>query len=229
MGNTIQDSSMSALMDKMNPQKSGTTKGGTTKTAVQETQDRFMTLLVTQMKNQDPMNPLDNAQVTSQFAQLSTVTGIDKLNDTLGTLMGSYQSSQTLQAASMIGHGVLSPGGSIDLVKGSALLGVDLPTDADKVTVTIHDAKGVEVRRLDLGAQKAGSLPVTWDGKAADGSVVADGHYTFELAATSGGAKVDATALQFGLVDSVSTNSKGVKLNVTGMGALDLASVRQIL
>ncbi len=224
MGTTIQDGGMSALMDTMNPKTTGTTK-----TAVQETQDRFMTLLITQMKNQDPMNPLDNAQVTSQFAQLSTVTGIDKLNDTLGTLMGSYQSSQTLQAASMIGHGVLSPGSAIDMVKSSALLGVDLPGDADKVTVTIRNSNGVEVGKLDLGAQKAGSLPVTWDGKAEDGSVAPDGHYTFDVAATKGGAKVDATALQFGLVDSVSTNSKGVKLNVNGIGALDLASVRQIL
>src|SRR4051812_48267458 len=110
MATTVDDKGLSALMDTMN-----TKKAATKKSAVEETQDRFMTLLVTQMKNQDPMNPLDNAQVTSQFAQLSTVTGIDKLNDSLANMMGSYQNSQTLQAASMIGHGILAPGFGIDL------------------------------------------------------------------------------------------------------------------
>src|SRR3990167_8083696 len=75
-----------------------------------DTQDRFLKLLVTQMKNQDPLNPMDNAQVTSQMAQLSTVTGIDKLNVTLQALSDSMASSQSLQAASMIGYGVLVPG-----------------------------------------------------------------------------------------------------------------------
>ena len=75
-----------------------------------------MTLLVTQLKNQDPLNPLDNAQVTSQLAQLSTVTGVNKLNTTLESLKASYQSSEALQAANMIGHGVLVEGNYVDLV-----------------------------------------------------------------------------------------------------------------
>ena len=129
MANTIQDSGISsALLDKMNPKK----KSAAGKTDVEETQDRFLTLLVTQMKSQDPMNPLDNAQVTSQFAQLSTVTGINKLNDALTAMASTYQTNQTLQAASMINHGVLTPGSGIDLTKGNALLGVDLNGAADK-------------------------------------------------------------------------------------------------
>src|SRR5262245_57095214 len=111
MATTIQDKGMpQALLDTMNPKKTAA------KTTAQEAQDRFMTLLVTQMKNQDPMNPLDNAQVTSQLAQLSTVTGIDKLNSTLESLMGNYRTSQALEAVSMIGHGVLTPGAGVDLV-----------------------------------------------------------------------------------------------------------------
>ena len=92
-----------ALLDQMNGSSAAK------KSTAEEAQDRFLTLLVTQMKNQDPLNPLDNAQVTSQLAQLSTVTGIDKLNGTLESMMGSYQSNQALQAANMIGHGVLAP------------------------------------------------------------------------------------------------------------------------
>ena len=225
MANTIQDSGISsALLDKMNPKKSATGKS-----ELEDTQDRFLKLLVTQMKSQDPMNPLDNAQVTSQFAQLSTVSGINKLNDALTAMASSYQTSQTLQAASMINHGVLTPGSGIDMAKGSALLGVDLEGAADKVSVTIRDASGKVVRTLEAGAQQAGSQPLTWDGKADDGSALADGHYKFEIAASQGGAKVSATGLQFGLVDSVVTGAKGVKLNVGGMGTVDLANVRQIL
>lgn len=225
MTTTIQDNGLSsAVLDAMNPKKSSGTKS-----SVEESQDRFMKLLVTQMRNQDPLNPLDNAQVTSQFAQLSTVTGIDKLNDTLGTLMGSYQSSQTLQAASMIGHGILAPGSKVELVKGNALMGVELDGAADKVTVKILNAGGVEVRKLELGEQKAGSTPVVWDGKAEDGTPMPDGHYRFEVSATRGDDTVKTTALQFGLVGTVSVGANGVKLNVDGLDPLDLADVRQIL
>ncbi|HJV54202.1 MAG TPA: flagellar hook assembly protein FlgD [Noviherbaspirillum sp.] len=226
MASTVQGSGgvSSALMDAMNPKKSSTAQ-----TDVEEAQDRFLKLLVTQMKNQDPMNPLDNAQVTSQFAQLSTVTGINKLNDAMTSMMAGYQAGQTLQAVGMIGHGVLSSGSRVDLVKGSGLLGVDLAEPAEKVSVSIRDAAGKEVRKLELGAQKAGSQPVAWDGKAEDGSALEDGHYTFEVTATRGDTKVTATALQFGLVDTVSTDAKGVKLNIGGLGSLNLADVRQIL
>jgi len=181
------------------------------------------------MKNQDPMNPLDNAQVTSQFAQLSTVSGINKLNDAMTSMLAGYQSGQTLQAVSMIGHGVLSAGSGVDVVKGSGLFGVELSEPVDKLSVTIRDSSGHEVRTLQLGSQKAGSQTLAWDGKAEDGTAVADGRYTFEVSATRNDAKVTATALQFGLVDTVSTDAKGVKLNVNGLGALNLADVRQIL
>lgn len=193
-------------------------------------QDRFMTLLVTQMKNQDPLNPMDNAQVTSQLAQLSTVTGIDKLNTTLEGLMGSYQSSQSLQAASMIGHGVLTAGSNLTLAGGQSILGVELAEPADTVRVNIKDASGKTVRTMDLGSKDAGTLPLSWNGISDSGSAAADGQYTIDVAATRGGQKISgATALAFGNVASVSTGAQGVKLNVPGIGAVSLTDVRQIL
>jgi flagellar basal-body rod modification protein FlgD len=221
---TIQDGGTStAVLDAMNGKKAGN------KSVAAEAQDRFMTLLVTQMKNQDPLNPLDNAQVTSQLAQLSTVTGIDKLNDSIGALMGSYQASQSMQAANMIGHGVLVPGSGLDLVEGQALMGVELTEPVDKLQVTIFDAGGREVRKLDLGAQQPGAIPVAWDGKNADGAAAPDGNYSFKVEAAIGSDKIEATALQFGLVSSVSTNAQGVKLNLPGLGEVKFADVRQIL
>ena len=206
--------------------------GGDKKSASVEQQDRFMKLLVTQMKNQDPLNPLDNAQVTSQLAQLSTVTGIDKLNATLEALMGSFQSGQSLQAASMIGRGVLVPGNDVALAEGKGVLGVELTGPADKVAVTIRDSVGNAVRSMELGAHDLGVMPLFWDGKSDSGADVADGKYKFDVTATRANEKTGATGLTFAEVRSVSTSSTGgnvARLNLAGAGDVSLADVRQIL
>ncbi len=198
--------------------------------AVAETQDRFMTLLVAQMRNQDPLNPLDNAQVTSQMAQLSTVTGIDKLNATVQALQASYQSSQSLAAAGMIGHGVFVPGSGVALQDSKALFGVDMAESVDSVKVEIRNASGKLVRTMDIGAQSVGTVPLAWDGKTDEDTTAVDGAYQFNVVATRGGEKINAaTGLSFGEVASVSTNAQGVKLHVAGVGPVDLSAVRQIL
>ncbi|MFT5532927.1 MAG: flagellar basal-body rod modification protein FlgD [Burkholderiaceae bacterium] len=211
-----------ALLATMNPATTAAANANAT-------QDRFMKLLVTQMKNQDPLNPLDNAQVTSQLAQLSTVSGIDKMNTTLESMIASQQSGQAVQAAGMIGHGVLAPGNKIALASNTSIFGVDLAASAEKVKVTVRDINGVAVHTMDLGAKDAGTLALTWDGVKDDGSKAAEGAYTFDVAATAGAASVSATALAFGQVSSVSTSATGVKLNVTNLGAIGMTDVRQIL
>jgi flagellar basal-body rod modification protein FlgD len=212
------------LLDAMNPQSASS------KSAAEAQQDQFLTLLVTQMQNQDPLNPMDNAEVTSQFAQLSTVTGIDKLNTTLQAMMGSSQTGQSLQAANLIGHGVLAPGSSMTLADGKAILGVDFPADVDSATVIIKDANGNKVASLDLGEQKAGTLPLLWDGTQTDGTKATDGEYTFEVQAKAAGVKADATALQFGMVTSISTTpGQDAKVNASGLGGIGYGDIRQIL
>lgn len=188
-----------------------------------------MKLLVAQMKNQDPLNPLDNAQITSQLAQLSTVAGIDKLNATLEAMMGSTQSSQALQAAGMIGRGVLAAGSTTSLAAGRARFGIELAAPADRVTVAIRDTAGRPVRHLELGPTPSGVTALSWDGLT-DGRVAAgDGTYSVEVSAATGDQKVSATTLGFGLVTSVSGGVHGLKLNVNGLGALSIADVREIL
>lgn len=194
------------------------------------TQDRFLKLLVTQMKNQDPLNPMDNAQVTSQMAQLSTVTGIDKLNATVQALSSSMASAQSLQAASMIGHAALVPGSEIDLLKGNSDAAVELTQPADKVTVTISDSKGNVVRTLQLGAQdSAGIVGFKWDGMNDSGVAVEDGAYKFTVKATLDGKSSSPTTLSYGLVNSVSLTSAGALLNMGSLGEVGLDAVRQIL
>lgn len=232
--NTGSTTTINDLMATMNG-KPATTSGD----SVQADTDKFMTLLVTQLKNQDPLNPLDNAQVTSQLAQLQTVSGVNKLNDTLNSLKASYQSSEAMQATSLIGHGVLVDGSNVTLSSSKGILGVQLGTDADSVKVDIMDSSGKTVQTMDLGAQKAGVLPLAWDGVPdatkvdSDGKPVtlADGHYTFQVTAIRGGNKLtDATALSFDSVASVTTNSTdGVKLNLPGKGVVTLADIKQVL
>lgn len=226
MINNAQDTgSAAALFASMNANSSSAAKIQT----AADTQDRFLKLLVTQMKNQDPLNPLDNAQVTSQMAQLSTVTGIDKLNVTLQALSDSMLPSQSLQAATMIGHGVLVPGEGIDLSSGNGYGGIDLAQSVDKVDISIYDQAGALVRNMQLGAQPAGLVNWQWDGRNDAGASVADGSYTFAVTATQAGNAVDAMALQFGLVSSVTQGKQGVALRVGQLDGIALSQVRQIL
>lgn len=205
-------------------------------------QNRFLTLLIAQMKNQDPSNPMDNSQLTTQMAQLSTVSGISQLNNSLSTLMSNLNSSQALSTANMIGHSVLAPGNSIQLTSDTtkdasgtettsqkAVFGVNLSGTASSVVVTIKDSTGAVVHTTDLGTQAAGVVPVIWDGSNDTGGKVADGNYTFTVSASNNGTAVSASTLSFGTVSSVSTASDGVKLNVTNVGTIKPTDVVQIL
>ncbi|ACT50025.1 flagellar hook assembly protein FlgD [Methylovorus glucosotrophus] len=210
------------LLTTMNTRKSGS--GSTAADA----QDRFMTLLITQMKSQDPLNPMDNAQVTSQLAQLSTVTGIDKLNSTMESMISNVQSSQTYQASNMIGRYVLTKGDSLTLTESKSYLGINLPVGADKVTVTIKDSAGNQMRQLTLGKQEAGVLPLSWDGYKDDGSKAADGNYKFEVTATTANTSVTATPLSYDQVMSVSNSSSGIKLNLGKLDSIGIDDVVEV-
>jgi flagellar basal-body rod modification protein FlgD len=211
-----------ALLDNMN----GTQKSNTS--SVNDVQDRFMTLLVTQMKNQDPLNPMDNAQVTSQMAQLSTVTGIDKLNDTMSALIASVQVGQSYQASGMIGHNVLVSGSNVSTEGAGGYFGVELPVGADKLSIAIKDSAGNTVRDVTLGAQSEGTLPLTWDGKTNDGSVAATGDYKIEVTATIGSQAVEASTLSYAKVLSVSNVNGGIKLNLSNNSSVNTADVKEI-
>jgi flagellar basal-body rod modification protein FlgD len=193
------------------------------------TQDRFLKLLVTQMKNQDPLNPMDNAQVTSQMAQLSTVTGIDKLNATVEALSASMLASQSLSAVSMIGHPVLVAGTQIDLANSQGDAAVELSQPVDKLVVSISDASGNLVRTLNMGAQQSGLANIQWDGRTDAGVIATDGKYSFSAESTLGGKKSDATTLSYGMVNSVAQSQSGVTVNVGQLGEVSLNSIKKIL
>ncbi|NYT61972.1 flagellar hook assembly protein FlgD [Alcaligenaceae bacterium] len=200
-----------------------------------ETQDRFLTLLVTQLKNQDPLNPMDNAQVTSQIAQMSTVQGITQLNNTLLALAGQMDVSQSMQAASLIGKEVLVPGtkisaGTAEGVTHTTPFGVDVISDAAKVDVSILDSTGKLVRKIELGKQDVGVISVDWDGKDDNGTAVNDGAYTISVAASNAeGQPVSADALTHGKVGSVAYTSNGLVLDLGLSGKYSLLDLRKIM
>jgi flagellar basal-body rod modification protein FlgD len=206
---------------------SGTKTSSTSTTADME--NRFLTLLMTQIKNQDPLNPMDNAAVTTQLAQLNTVNGIEKLNTTLSQLLSGYNEAQGMQAAGIIGKNVMVAGNILPLANGQAVGGAMLDSKADAVTLTVKNAAGKIVQTESLGAKDAGTFYFSWDGKDADGNKLADGNYTFTVDATANGKKVTATAMQIGTVSAVARSNGGFVLDLGSLGDVAFKDVQQIL
>src|SRR5574337_870576 len=195
----------------------------------EDAQNRFLTLLTTQLKNQDPLSPMDNAQMTSQLAQISTVDGIERLNATLASLMAGQQSAEALQAAALVGRGVLVPGSGLTLSANGAIGGYNLAAGADHVALSITDGNGLQVTQIDLGAQDAGTHSFTWDGTTASGEKAANGAYRLSVKATSGDHAVTASALQLGVVSSVVRGAAGADLEVGALGIFQMSDIMQIL
>jgi flagellar basal-body rod modification protein FlgD len=193
-----------------------------------DAQDRFMKLLVTQMKNQDPLNPMDNAQVTSQMAQLNTVTGINKLNDSMTSLINNVQMGQSYQATSMIGRNILSAGNTMELGEKGALFGVNIPNGADSMTVTIKNGAGAVVQTLTLGKQATGINALSWDGKDASGQPAPTGTYTFETTAKLGDTKTTSTTLSLAQVQSVTQMNGSSKLSLSTGKDVALSDVLEV-
>ena len=196
--------------------------------SIQNAQDRFMKLLVTQMQNQDPLNPMDNAQVTSQLAQLSTVTGIDKMNNTLETFMANMQSSQSLQMSNLIGHDVLVNGNDVSFDGTGGYFGVELPNSTDDLTITITDTAGNQVRKISLGEQSDGVLPLSWDGYSDAGEKMDIGNYKFNVSTVVNGEEGTAQGLSLTQINSISANGTGIKLNLNNADSVTSTDLKQI-
>ncbi len=190
---------------------------------------RFLKLLVTQLKNQDPLNPMDNAQMTSQMAQMSQLQGIEKLNATMSKLAASLTGNQALQAAALVGRGVMVPGSTMQLAGGQALGGVSLAQAVDSLKVKISDASGLVVHTADLGAQPAGVVQITWDGMTDVGAAAADGSYKLSVSATAQGKAALADPLMLGPIYGVTVGTGGTTLNMGALGNVDLTQVKQFL
>lgn len=207
----------------------GATTSSSSLTSAADQQDRFMKLLVAQMKNQDPLNPMDNAQMTSQIAQINTVSGIEKLNTTVDSLRASFVSLQAQGAAQLVGRDVLVEGSGLSLVNGAARAGLDLDGSASAVKVEILDSAGRTVQTMNLGALPAGVKTFAWDGRGADGTQMADGVYRFKVSAVNGTTAVDGTTLSAVGVKAVTTAASGVQVDLGSNGVRPYAEIRSFL
>nr|WP_315466364.1 flagellar hook capping FlgD N-terminal domain-containing protein [uncultured Rhodoferax sp.] len=216
MTNTIASTSPSA------PAPSKTAPGTVN---AQEQSDRFMKLLVAQLNNQDPMNPMDNAQMTSQIAQINTVSGIQELNATMKNMATQFTSTQMLQSASLVGHGVTLESDNLSIDAGIAKGAIDLSSRADKVTVDIKTAGGQLLDTIDLGALPAGQSTFQWDASKYSGLSNA----TFTVKATQGDQAVKSRSLAQDTVTAVGTDNGAVSLHLKGRPAVAYGAVKSIL
>lgn len=191
----------------------------------EDASERFLKLLVTQMQNQDPLNPMDNAQVTSQMAQINTVTGIEKLNDTVQSLSSQMLSAQMLQGASLVGHGVLMQGNALRFNEdGRATGGFELNSAADNVRVEILSPSGRVIDTVDVGAASAGRNGFEWqapEGASTDG-------ISFRVVARSGGTALTATPLTTDMVRAVSTSGNELQLELLYGGSVPYPQIKAI-
>ena len=203
----------------------------------QSLHNNFMTLLVTQLKNQNPLEPMDNSQMTAQLAQINTVSGIEQLNSTLKGITSQIDQGQLLQASALVGRGVLVPGSNVLVGKSevegqnvTTPFGVELKSAVENVTVTLTDSSGNVVRQFELGEMDAGVHSFTWDGLLDDGSPAPEGAYSIKVEAAIGDTAVPATALNYALVSGVRMGDQGPLLDVGGVqGPVSMDDVRQIL
>jgi flagellar basal-body rod modification protein FlgD len=192
----------------------------------------FLTLMLAQLKNQDPTSPVDSNTFLSQLAELSEVQGITSLNTSFTSLSSSLSSNQALQASSLLGHQALVASPTATVAAGATVSGaVSLPQTSSDVVLSITNSAGVLVRQIDMGAQAGGMANFTWDGKGSNGSAVPADTYT--LAAQYAGqtqGSTAATTYVSGTVQSVSmgAGSTGMTVNVAGVGSVPFSSVQQI-
>ena len=187
-------------------------------------QDRFLKLLVTQLQNQDPLSPMDNAQLTSQIAQINTVTGIATLNTSVKALSGSFLQMQSLQGAALIGKDVVVPGNQLDIANGNGQGGFELTSAADAVKVEVLSPAGRVLDTLNLGAQSSGTHGFDW----AAGKYDASSGLTFRVTATSGATALTSTALMRDKVNAVSTAGDSLMLELEHAGTVAYSTVRSI-
>ena len=196
---------------------------GTTKTQTANeagSADRFLKLLVAQMQNQDPLSPMDNAQVTSQIAQINTVSGIEKLNTSVGGLSTQFSQMQALQGAALVGREVVVPGNALAIKDGVGTGTFELSSAADEVQVEILDKQNNVIEKFKLGARAAGVNDFDWKPNSTAGAV------SFRVSAKADGATLTPTELVRDTVRSISTANNQLTLTLKNGGNVAYSDVR---
>jgi len=199
-------------------------------------QAAFLELMITQMNNQNPLNPQDNSEFVAQLAQFSSVEGLERLNKNFT----SFMSNNALQASSLVGRNVTVESDTSTLQAGGIVAGsVDLDYSANDLAIKIYDGAGSLVQNIPVGEVSKGENVFRWDGQNieingklldwdAGDSAASAGEYRFEVTATQNGQpEALATSLSAN-VNSVTIGDNGeLILNLAGIGAVNVSEVKQ--
>ncbi|AZL69895.1 MULTISPECIES: flagellar hook assembly protein FlgD [Pseudomonas] len=192
--------------------------------------DAFLQLLVTQMKNQNPLDPQENGEFVAQLAQFSSLEGIQSLNDSVNGILTGIGSSQALQATSLVGRSVIVQTDKAVVDTTASFNGqVVVPQSISDGKVSIKDKDGNVVKTIQLGSQKAGTADFIWDGTNEKGEKVAPGTYTFTAETTVEGKAKTLSTLLPARVNSVSfQNGSEMMLDLAGIGKIGISKVTSI-
>jgi flagellar basal-body rod modification protein FlgD len=207
----------------------GTATAAATAASKSMGKEAFLTLLITQLQHQDPLNPADSTEFTAQLAQFSSLEQLSNVNENLNTLKLYQASINNAQAVSFIGKEVLANGKTLEMKSGQpAACEFGLGAAAQRVVVSIYDAAGNFVADFQRTAVAAGKQSLIWNGQDRNGNTVADGIYTFEVQAEGAdGKKVDVTSYSKGTVTGV-TFEDGITYLIVGGGKIAIGDVVQV-
>jgi flagellar basal-body rod modification protein FlgD len=212
---SVSSTSSNAFLDGLSGSSTAAKAVGDGAASAKETSERFLKLLVTQLQNQDPMNPVDNAQMTSQMAQISTVSGIEKLNTTVEQLNGQFVQMQAVQGAGLVGKDVLIQGDRMSVVDGVPQATFELGSAASRVKVEVLSPAGRLVDTINLATTAAGRHDVPW---AAGQELPDAANYRFRITAATGSTAVDAISLTRDRVDAVNTGGSSLTVELERAG-----------
>ncbi|AYN94989.1 flagellar hook assembly protein FlgD [Pseudomonas sp. LTJR-52] len=193
--------------------------------------DDFLKLLVTQLNNQNPLDPQDNSAFVAQLAQFSSVESLQNLNSTVSGLATNYQSSQALQASSLVGRSVIAQTNSTLVDTTKSMSGaVVMPATADDVKVGIYNSSGELIKTISMGTQQTGNADFIWDGSTDNGIEAPSGTYTFKATATIEDTQTALSTYLPATVNSVTLGQDGneMQLNLAGLGSVSLSQVQMI-
>ncbi len=192
--------------------------------------DQFLTMLITQLKNQDPLSPMENAEFTSQMAQFSSLEQLFSVNENLVGLQHLSNSMNNTQALNLIGKEIEADGDLISVGDGTASsISFILPEAAAEVRINIKDKGGQTVKSISLSGMTKGPHEISWDAKNNRGGEVAAGLYTYSVSASSyTGDELKADTFMRGTVDAVSVDGNITYLHV-GEKEVMLSEVTKIL
>lgn len=211
-----------AAVGSINPSTLTDLNGGSASQAAADpgSSERFLKLLVAQMQNQDPLSPMDNAQVTSQIAQINTVSGIEKLNGTVQGLSGQFTQMQALQGAALVGREVVVPGNALTLKDGVGSGSFELGSAADNVQIEVLNAAGTVIEKIQLGARPAGIGNFDWKPVSTAGAT------SFRVSASADGVALTPTPLVRDTVRAISTQGNQLTLELKNGSTVAYGNVR---